>query len=141
MIRKFQENDINSIMHIWLNTNIETHYFIDSKYWVNHYDMVKEMISHAEIYVYENDVTKHVDGFIGLTDDYIEGIFVKESVQSKGIGKKLLDFVKNMKLSLRLNVYQKNTRAIFFYQREQFLIQSENMDYDTNEKEFIMTWN
>lgn len=72
MIRKFQENDINSIMHIWLNTNIEAHYFIDSKYWIDHYDMVKEMISYAEIYVYENDVTKYVDGFIGLTDDYIE---------------------------------------------------------------------
>lgn len=41
---------------------------------------------------------------------------------------------------MRLSVYQKNIRAIGFYQREQFVIQSENIDDNTNEKEFIMTW-
>lgn len=127
-------------MQIWLNTNIKAHNFIDSKYWTDNYDMVKNMLPHAEIYVHENDVTKQIDGFIGLNDDYIEGIFVEQTVQSKGIGKQLLDFVKNIKSSMSLRVYQKNTRAISFYQREQFFIQSKSTDDNTNEKEFIMTW-
>lgn len=33
-----------------------------------------------------------------------------------------------------------DTRAIAFYQREQFVIRSESIDNSTNEKEFIMTW-
>lgn len=41
---------------------------------------------------------------------------------------------------MSLSVYQKNTRAISFYQREQFVIRSENIDDSTNEKELIMTW-
>lgn len=140
MVRKFKENDLTAVMQIWLNTNIKAHNFIDSKYWTDNYDMVKNMLPHAEIYVHENDVTKQIDGFIGLNDDYIEGIFVEQAVQSKGIGKQLLDFVKNIKSSMSLRVYQKNTRAISFYQREQFFIQSKSTDDNTNEKEFIMTW-
>ena len=49
-------------------------------------------------------------------------------MQSCGIGKLLLDYVKDKKVSLRLNVYQKNARAISFYQREAFIIQCEGLD-------------
>ena len=49
-------------------------------------------------------------------------------MQSCGIGKLLLDYIKNKKVRLRLNVYQKNTRALSFYQREGFDIQSEGSD-------------
>jgi len=41
--------------------------------------MVKEMLPLAEIYVHEVDSTNQIDGFIGLNNDYIEGIFVKEA--------------------------------------------------------------
>ena len=103
--------------------------------------MVREMLPHAEIYVHEDDCTKQIDGFIGLNDDYIEGVFVKETMQSKGIGKQLLNHVKKVKTTLTLSVYQKNKKAIRFYLREKFSIQSENVDDNTEEKEFIMVWN
>lgn len=102
--------------------------------------MVKDILPQAEIYVYEDDRTNQINGFIGLTDNYIAGIFVREAIQSRGIGKQLLNYAKEMKSTMSLSVYQKNTRAIFFYQREQFVIQSENIDDSTNEKEFIMIW-
>ena len=79
-------------------------------------------------------------GFIGLNNDYIEGIFIKEVAQSKGTGKQLLDHVKKVKSILKLNVYQKNERAIRFYLREEFSIQSESVDDNTGEKELIMAW-
>ena len=70
----------------------------------------------------------------------IEGIFVSDEMQSCGIGKLLLDYIKDKKVSLRLNVYQKNARAISFYQREGFIIQCEDLDEDTGEKEYTMLW-
>ena len=98
------------------------------------------MLPLAEIYVYEDDCAKQIDGFIGLNDNYIEGIFVKEEAQSKRIGKQLLDCAKEVKSTLRLSVYRKNEKAIKFYLREKFSIQSENVDDNTGEKEFIMAW-
>ena len=75
-----------------------------------------------------------------LNDEYIEGIFVSDEMQSCGIGKLLLDYIKNKKVSLRLNVYQKNARAISFYQREGFIVQCEGLDEATGEKEYTMLW-
>ena len=70
----------------------------------------------------------------------IHGIFVSDEMQSCGIGKLLLEYIKNKKARLRLNVYQKNTRAISFYQREGFDIQCEGFDDATGEKEYTMLW-
>ena len=56
-------------------------------------------------------------------------------MQSCGIGKLLLDYIKDKKVRLQLNVYQKNARAISFYQREGFIIQCEGLDEATGEKE------
>lgn len=140
MIRTFRESDLSAVMKIWLDTNIKAHNFISKEYWTSNYEMVKEILPKAEIYVYEDDPTNLIDGFIGLMDSYIEGLFVKETAQSKGIGKQLLDHVKSIKSNMSLSVYQENIRAVHFYQREQFQIQSENIDDNTNEKELIMTW-
>ena len=81
-----------------------------------------------------------IEGFIGLSDEYVEGIFVRENMQSQGIGKLLLNFVKEKKTKLYLNVYQKNTQAIRFYQREGFEIQCEGLDEVTDEKDYVMVW-
>lgn len=140
MIRQYANGDIDAVMQIWLNTNIQTHNFISSDYWQSNFHVVKEMLPHAEIYVYEDDCVKQVDGFIGLNDNYIEGVFVKKAAQSKGIGKQLLNHAKEIKSTLKLSVYQKNEKAIRFYLREKFSIQSENMDANTGEKEFVMVW-
>ena len=96
------------------------------------------MMLQAEVYVFEAD--KKIQGFVGLNDEYIEGIFVSDEMQSCGIGKLLLDYIKDKKVSLRLNVYQKNTRALSFYQREGFDIQCEGFDSATGEKEYTMLW-
>lgn len=140
MIRVFREEDLKDIIQIWLDTNIKAHSFISKDYWLSNYGMVKEMLPQAEIYIYENDETGEIDGFIGFTGNYMAGIFVKETVQSRGIGKQLLNYAKNMKSRIYLSVYQKNVRAVAFYQREQFRIQSEGVDETTNEKEFTMVW-
>lgn len=79
-------------------------------------------------------------GFVGLNDEYIEGIFVSDEMQSQGIGKLLLDFAKEKRMKLHLNVYQKNIRAINFYQREDFEIRGEGLDEATGEKDYEMIW-
>lgn len=138
MIRKLQKADINRVADIWLKTNLKAHFFIFEQYWISNYEFVKEMLPQAEVYVYEDD--KMIQGFIGINDEYIEGIFVSDEMQSRGIGKILLDYIKDKKDRLQLKVYQKNVRAMSFYQREGFTIQSESMDEFTREKEYVMNW-
>lgn len=140
MIRKLRKNDIEQVSQIWLNTNIKAHNFINENYWKDNLETVKDLFLKAEIYVYENDANI-IQGFIGLDDNYIEGIFVCENAQSQGIGKQLVDYVKQIRSNLELKVYKKNIKAIKFYQRENFEIKNESIDEDTGEKEYFMEWN
>ena len=138
MIRKLRKTDLDEVAYIWLHTNKKAHDFIAETYWDEHFEMVEGMLGDAEIYVFEEQ--GQIKGFVGLDGEYIAGIFVREKEQSLGIGKQLLDFVKSLKGQLKLNVYQKNERAIKFYTREQFEIQDEQTDEATGEAEYLMLW-
>ena len=140
MIRKLQEPDIDQVADVWLDTNLKAHDFIPAQYWKDNFESVKKMLLQSEVYVYENETTHNIDGFLGLSANYIAGIFVCVEYQSNGIGKQLLDYVKTIKPELSLYVYKKNTRAVKFYQREDFRISAENIDEDTNEAEYEMLW-
>lgn len=133
-----RNDEINDVIKLWLEVNIHTHDYISESYWKNNKDLVKEMMLEAEVYVYEDQIIK---GFVGLNDTYLAGIFVDQKYQSQGIGKKLLDYVKDKKNELSLSVYQKNMKAIRFYERESFFKISEELDETTEEKEFVMSWN
>ena len=138
MMRALQEADIDRVAEIWLDSNLKAHHFIPEQYWKSNFGLVKEMLSQAEVYVYEED--RDIQGFTGLNGEYIEGIFVSAVMQSQGIGKMLLDYVKSKKEKLLLNAYQKNVRAINFYRREGFQIQCEGLDKSTGEKDYVMIW-
>ena len=138
MIRELQKADINKVADIWLDTNIKAHSFIPAQYWKSNVELVKELLLQATVYVYENN--QEMQGFIGLNNEHIEGIFVSDKMQCHGIGKNLLDYAKNKRNKLTLNVYKKNTRAISFYQREEFEIRYSGLDEATGEKDYVMTW-
>lgn len=152
MIRELRQTDTDRIAEIWLDTNLRAHDFIPAEYWEGNFAAVREMLPQAEVYVYEEKrgglgLSEQSDpgrdeilGFIGLNGDYIEGIFVCGEAQSRGIGKVLLDHVKERKKKLSLNVYKKNRRAVNFYQRECFHIVEEGTDENTGEREYLMIW-
>lgn len=138
MIRELRKADVNRVAKIWLDTNITAHYFISVQYWKSNFELVKELLLQTTVYVYEDN--QGIRGFIGLNNEYVEGVFVSEGMQSHGIGKALLNYAKDKRSKLLLNVYQKNTRAISFYQREGFDVQNSGLDEATGEKEYVMAW-
>lgn len=140
MIRRMQKTDIDIVSVIWLDANKDAHDFIPAEYWESNFLPVKEMLLQAEVYVYVDECKIEIEGFIGLEETYIAGIFVRKEAWSEGIGKALLEFVKEEKHELTLNVYCKNERAVRFYEREGFQIIERVTDKNTAEKEYLMRW-
>lgn len=138
MIREFQPADLDEVMRIWLNTNIQAHFFIDMMYWESKKETVKGMISDAEVYVCE--VNGAIQGFIGLQGTYVAGMFVKPEMQNRGIGCDLLDHVKKKKKILELDVYQKNWAAVRFYVSQSFNEEDITKDQETGENQIRMVW-
>ena len=138
MIRKFKKEDIDEVMEIWKNENIRTHNFISKEYWKNNYEYVKDILPNADIDVYI--MNENIVGFIGVDNDYIEGIFIDINNQHNGIGTSLLNKIKEEKEKLNLSVYKKNINAIKFYKKNGFIITGESIDKNTDEIEYTMTW-
>lgn len=138
MIRKFQPDDTKRVMDIWLNSNIEAHSFVPKDYWISNYSFVQDQLIQANIYIYEQD--NIIKGFVGMTDNYMAGIFVDKNFRSMGIGKMLIDYIKGIYPSFNLNVYKENQRAVDFYKREGLNIISEETDIDTQRQEYTMEW-
>lgn len=138
MIREFQMSDTEQVMRLWISGNIDAHSFVPEEYWYSHFGEVQEALLQAKVFVC--DIDGNIKGFIGLMNEYIAGIFVDENCRSTGIGRQLLTYVKEKYDILSLSVYQQNSRAVAFYQREGFLIQSEGVDEDTGKKEYTMFW-
>lgn len=138
MIREFQDTDTEQVMRLWLSGNQDAHSFIPETYWCSHFTDVQQALSQAKIFVYDTD--GGIQGFIGMINGYIAGIFVDKHCRSCGIGKQLLTYVKQKYDTLSLNVYQENTKAAAFYHREGFSICAEGVDEDTGEKEYTMLW-
>ena len=119
MIRPFAEVDLDAVMEIWLSSNLQAHPFIVPSYWAEHLEEVKRLIPQAEVYVHESDGV--VNGFLGLTEaGNIAGLFISEQARGQGIGNRLLSKAKRLYSTLLLTVYEKNVRAVHFYQREGF---------------------
>ena len=138
MIRELRKADINQVADIWLDTNIKAHYFIPAQYWKSNLELVKELLLQATVYVYEDN--QKIQGFIGLNGEYIEGIFVSAAMQSQSIGKILLNYVKNTKSKLILNVYQKTHQQYLFIKEKDLKIQYSGLDEATGEKDYRMAW-
>ena len=138
MIRKVKEGDISKVLNIWFGSNVEVHNFISRDFWFNNLHFVESALSQSEVYIslYNNSIS----GFIGLNNDFIEGLFVDSKYRSKGIGKQLLDYVKLNHHILKLNVYVKNMRAIAFYKRNGFIISRKFIDELTGENSYEMVW-
>lgn len=139
MIRKLKRKDLPQVMELWLNSNLQAHDFVSPDYWRSNYEMVQTVLPKSEVYVDETD--DQINAFIGLDHGFIAGLFVAKEKRSNGIGKRLLEEAKQRYPELRLTAYEKNTKAVRFYQREQFVIKQRQMDEQTGEIELLMQWN
>ena len=51
MIRKLEKTDVDKVANLWLEANLTAHDFISEKYWKDHFNMVKEQLLQAEVYI------------------------------------------------------------------------------------------
>jgi len=138
ILKFIDENDMDQLMNLWLESNLDAHSFISENYWKGNFNDVKKALRLANIIVYKEK--GNIIGFMGVVDAYIAGIFVNKSNRSKGIGYQLLETAKKKYSSLTLDVYVKNDRAVNFYLSNGFKKVSTKLDKENNEKEILMQW-
>ncbi|MFQ1008171.1 hypothetical protein B6D12_07425 [Gilliamella apicola] len=135
MIREFKSADLDKVMEIWLQGNEQAHNFIDSNFFKQNFDIVEMLIPMSTVYVQDLDGVK---GFIGITENYISGLFVEQDYRRQGTGKALVNKAKQRYNELFVHVYKKNTDAINFFLSQNFEIISESINEESNESELLL---
>ena len=138
MIREFKSADLDKVMEIWLQGNEQAHNFIDSNFFKQNFDIVEMLIPMSTVYVQDLDGVK---GFIGITENYISGLFVEQDYRRQGTGKALVNKAKQRYNELFAHVYKKNTDAINFFLSQNFEIISESINEESNESELLLRCN
>ena len=137
-IQRMQPEQLDACMDIWLHSNLQAHAFIPASYWRGAASSVREALPCSEIWVdLEGDTVR---GFIGLQEDYIAGLFVAPAFRDKGVGGGLLVFSQKKHRALTLEVYERNGRALRFYQKHGFHLVEQHIDDATGETAYRMLW-
>ena len=139
-IRKYKQEEVESLMSIWLHTNILAHSFIPMSYWRNNAAVVKkDYIPNSTTYVHEHNGV--IVGFISIIDDnFVGALFIDTLYQGRGFGKRLLDFCKERYSHLRLSVYVENQQALSFYIKQGFEVEVEQKNENSGFDEYLMNW-
>ena len=84
---------------------------------------------------------RQIKGFISLLNgDYVGALFVREDCQGKGIGLRLLEYVRRRRPRLSLHAYIRNAGALCFYRHCGFKIVAESVNEQTQEPEVLLVW-
>lgn len=140
MIRKWRSNDTTPLLRLWLESTIYAHPFIAEGYWRESEALVRDVyLPTAETWVW--NAHGELQGFVSVMESrFIGALFVTPNAIGLGIGRALLDHVKQRFPVLSLEVYQKNERAVNFYHAQGFRIEDSAWQDDTQHPTWIMHW-
>ncbi len=139
MLKQFDKKNIDIIMKIWKDNNIKFQPFIPNNYWADNYVKVRDEFLNNNIYVY-TEATRILAFIASNENNEIVNIQVLPEIQREGIGKLLVQKLKNNSPILVANVYEKNEAALLFFRAMGFKKVNENIDETINEKYYLLKW-
>ncbi|EPG9046947.1 N-acetyltransferase [Klebsiella aerogenes] len=140
MIQKWDATETGPLLELWLESTIYAHPFIAESYWRDSLEVVRDVyLPAAATWVWQDDDV--LKGFVSVMDSrFVGALFVAPQAIRHGIGRALLDEVKQHYDWLSLEVYQKNVRAVNFYHAQGFRIEDCAWQDDTQHPTWIMHW-
>ncbi|URQ74609.1 MAG: acetyltransferase [Candidatus Ochrobactrum gambitense] len=118
-IRKSIPADAPALTEIWRASVLATHDFLSPDDFKELEKLVGEQyLPNVEVDVIEND-GKPV-GFMGMTDNNIDSLFISPDQRGKGIGKHMIAHAKQ-RGALTVDVNEQNTQGVGFYRHLGFV--------------------
>ncbi|MFJ3150845.1 acetyltransferase [Pseudomonas hunanensis] len=121
IIRQGIAADYTQLLDIWLRAVRATHHFLQPS------DIDALLPQLRDVYFPAVELWVAVDtddqplGFIGFNENHVEMLFVDPAHHGQGIGRALLDFGRQSRSAMSVDVNEQNPQATAFYQRYGFV--------------------
>lgn len=115
MIKLFTESDFSKIISLWERSVEATHHFLAKEDLEFYKSLVPRFFPQVNaMYIFEEEGI--IKGFLGVSEEEIDMLFVDSKYFGQGIGKQLLMYaIEELKLS-KIDVNEQNMNAYEFYQ-------------------------
>lgn len=114
MIEKASISDYDTLLDIWNSAVSATHNFLKEEDFLYYKSQIPIYFSYVDLYIYR-DTDNIVKGFLGVSEDKIEMLFIHNTYRGQGIGKNLLMFAINSLHLEKVDVNEENKQALDFY--------------------------
>jgi putative acetyltransferase len=142
-LRRARPGDITALVRIFRHTRAvcmpylpDLHDEAEHRRWVE-----RRVRGDGEVWVAAAPGAEPV-GFAAVRDEWLDHLYVLPEAQSAGIGSRLLRLVMQDRSELTLWVFQKNVRAIAFYEAHGFALveRTDGRDNEEREPDARYTW-
>lgn len=129
-IVRCNKKDYETLAEIWERSVIATHDFLKNEdFFEIKAALIPDYFSNVDLYaIADNDVYA---GFIGLSPDAIEMLFIDSDRRGQGYGSALIEFAKQ-RGATKVDVNEQNTSALKFYKAKGFRIIGRDETDDAN---------
>ena len=133
-VRPYAEQDLEELLDVWYRASRIAHSFlVEGFFEAERRQIAERWLPVAATTVYECD--GRVVGFLSMIDNEVGGLFVDPDYQGRGIGRALMDGVRDQHLFLELSVFEGNTLGRRFYEAYGFRLVGRQMNDSTGQPE------
>ena len=123
---KRTENLIRQLLKVWEDSVKATHTFLSDDEIKNIRKYVPQALSSISHLIVETDRKGNPIAFMGMEENKLEMLFIKNSERGKGIGKQLLNYAISHYNVNELAVNEQNPQAKGFYEHMGFKVYQRN---------------
>jgi len=130
VIRRYDPGDRAALLAVWVDSAAVAHpFWTAARFEDERRDIVEQFLPVAETYVFERNGA--VVGFISLLGNEVGGIFVAPQYHGQGIGTALMDWARDSRDVLELDVFEANEIGRAFYAAYGFAVVEQRVDEAT----------
>jgi len=117
MINSASQRDYPAIMELWELSVRASHFFLPEDYLQKIKRLLPSILPTVKLFVHFNKDNQIITGFLGVSEEKIEMLFIHPDIRGQGIGRLLNKFAVEQLQTYKVDVNEQNEQAVSFYKK------------------------
>jgi len=117
MINSASQGDYPAIIELWELSVRASHQFLPEDYLQRIKHLLPSILAAVKLFVHLDQDQKTITGFLGVSEEKIEMLFIHPEKRGQGIGSLLNKFAIDQLNTCKVDVNEQNEQAVAFYKK------------------------
>jgi len=117
MINSASQRDYPAIIELWELSVRASHFFLPEDYLQKIKSLLPSILPTVKLFVHFDKDNQTITGFVGVSEEKIEMLFIHPDNRGQGIGRLLNKFAVEQLQTYKVDVNEQNEQAVSFYKK------------------------